>query len=670
MRPTFASKARAAEMNAAKARKLNRESSEEGSLTVPSASPMSLGAFTKFKPASRNRGNKIWKPLDLSDVYEDTPVSAPSEPQEQVNEQNFAYDSIRTRLPSPLQPQNGTIPSTTFIDGDSAGRDQRLAYAEPELDDQEWDPDLPPIQDHDEELLQTETSSSSVAADVSANRTPSIFLSNPVAPKSILPTPNQAQQAHDSAHSPYLDIQASRQVTSEGLIHNAPRVNLPKQAEQEAKLASLGVGPAAPTHDHGKHLYPSHYPSPFSTHTEDPFVDNGGYSMHNFNSVRATPFDYTAEYSRRKGTMDRDFRFPAPGLYQPVTAAQHQLYGMPFGTDEPASHLQPYSMAYDGRSQTHVGHVPSQTTPVPVIGNNQNQGVRSAKREQLLISLNNIAEASKARGQSRTVLYDPVSSQGHHPTDSTQTEPFPSIVAEQHPPVVEGSKLAGLLALSEELPWKDRPVEIHTEVMPSLSDTELAAHGRALEMGTTPNQYAVTTGNTPASKYSAYSAERIKAADKWFRTDNRGGAEMLAYLDQVSNDELAKNHSARYGLSSHRPVTPEVSTSATSSNPVTHTTAGEVANALLAPLFVTLQSYMTEPPESQPRQFGRFGVVPEWCIDRSAEGSKSFFGENWGAPPPRVGRDPRYRPIMHEPRYTVYEEGPGAVGDGFVRRRW
>ncbi|KAI9754117.1 MAG: hypothetical protein M1835_000921, partial [Candelina submexicana] len=674
MRPTFAAKARAAELNAARARKTNRESSKGNSPTVPTSTPVSLGAFTKFKPASRNRGNKVWKPLNLSDVYDDNAVGAEDEHHNHItNEEISTNDGFLAPVASSRDLPDETLHSETFFAGLSAEISPEVAYAVPELDDQEWDPDLPSVHDHEEMLPPAAACRPSVADRVAAEQAPSPAILKSIASQNALSMPKQAQQIqqiHDRTPLPYLDVQVPKPATPRDESNRSPRVNLPVQAEQEAKLASLGVGPAAPIHDHGKHIYPSHYPSAFFAHTEDPFVDVGGYNMLNFSSVRTTPFDYNAEYSRRKGTMDREFRFPGPALYQPGTAAQNQMYSVPFATNEPMPQLHPYPMAYDGRGQTFLGQGPSQPAPPSTTGNNQNHGIRSAKREQLLISLNNIAEASKARGQSRTVLYDPVSAQGHQPTDSTQTEPFPLITVEKQPPIIEGSKSNGLFEFSEELPWKDRPVEIHTEIMPSLSNAELAAHGHALEMGTTPNKQAMPGWKHPASKYSAYSAERIKAAEKWFHTDNRGGTELLAHLNQVSDNELAKAQSAEHGDSSHRQETPGVSASAAGSGRVAHPAAGDIANRLLAPLLVTLQSYLSAPPESQPRQFGRFGVVPEWCIDRSPEGSKSFFGEDWGAPPLRVGRDPRYRPMMHETRYTVYEEGPGAIGEGFIRRRW
>ena len=71
-----------------------------------------------------------------------------------------------------------------------------------------------------------------------------------------------------------------------------------------------------------------------------------------------------------------------------------------------------------------------------------------------------------------------------------------------------------------------------------------------------------------------------------------------------------------------------------------------------------LQSYVTGPDAKNPHRFGQYsGQVPEWCMDPRPGGNRSFFGDDWGAPPSRVGRDPRYRTTLHEGRYTVLEEG-------------
>ena len=81
---------------------------------------------------------------------------------------------------------------------------------------------------------------------------------------------------------------------------------------------------------------------------------------------------------------------------------------------------------------------------------------------------------------------------------------------------------------------------------------------------------------------------------------------------------------------------------------------------------INLQSYVDGTGNDD--YFGRFARVPEWCIDKSPGGNDSYFGD-WGSPPSRVGRDPRYRPTYHEGRFTVFEEPDRQGGRELVSRR-
>ncbi|KAF2090101.1 hypothetical protein K490DRAFT_62978 [Saccharata proteae CBS 121410] len=81
------------------------------------------------------------------------------------------------------------------------------------------------------------------------------------------------------------------------------------------------------------------------------------------------------------------------------------------------------------------------------------------------------------------------------------------------------------------------------------------------------------------------------------------------------------------------------------------------ASRLLLPLYETFEAYVHGGKDRHRYDyFARFGPPPEWCIDKSAKRNDSMFGEDWGEPPKRIGRDPRYRPTFHKPRYTVFED--------------
>ena len=74
---------------------------------------------------------------------------------------------------------------------------------------------------------------------------------------------------------------------------------------------------------------------------------------------------------------------------------------------------------------------------------------------------------------------------------------------------------------------------------------------------------------------------------------------------------------------------------------------------LIAPVIANLSSYRAG---EDPSPLQRYSQPPAWCIDNSEAGRKSFFNDNWGDVPKRVGRDPRYQQTMHEGRSTYFED--------------
>ncbi|KAF2805328.1 uncharacterized protein BDZ99DRAFT_466959 [Mytilinidion resinicola] len=85
----------------------------------------------------------------------------------------------------------------------------------------------------------------------------------------------------------------------------------------------------------------------------------------------------------------------------------------------------------------------------------------------------------------------------------------------------------------------------------------------------------------------------------------------------------------------------------------------KVADRLLIPLIENLREYVDEMNNSQSGgrdYFTRsFVPPPQYAVDRSGSGSHTFFGEDCGATPLRIGRDPRY---------TGYSGARQAVGVG------
>ena len=80
----------------------------------------------------------------------------------------------------------------------------------------------------------------------------------------------------------------------------------------------------------------------------------------------------------------------------------------------------------------------------------------------------------------------------------------------------------------------------------------------------------------------------------------------------------------------------------------------ELVNELLLPAMANLLSYKTDKKNLNP-----FGPPPSWAIDHTPGGNESFFSQQWGQPPQRVGRDPRYRAMQHDGRSSVFEDPTG-----------
>lgn len=74
-------------------------------------------------------------------------------------------------------------------------------------------------------------------------------------------------------------------------------------------------------------------------------------------------------------------------------------------------------------------------------------------------------------------------------------------------------------------------------------------------------------------------------------------------------------------------------------------TLPQIAEPLVASVFGTLLAYADKIVRPENRKLlSKFDSSPAWALDTSPEGRKSIFGDDWVAPPKRLGRDPRYQP--------------------------
>ncbi len=114
-------------------------------------------------------------------------------------------------------------------------------------------------------------------------------------------------------------------------------------------------------------------------------------------------------------------------------------------------------------------------------------------------------------------------------------------------------------------------------------------------------------------------------------------------------------HSRTLSGSRHAPIGSERPHNSTSNQEVSRKHA---AIDVMSNVLANLASYHGG---ENPGPTQRYSQPPAWCIDHTEAGRKSFFNDNWGDVPKRVGRDPRYQKTVHEGR-TTYFEDPNSAG--------
>ncbi|KAI4130182.1 MAG: hypothetical protein LQ347_003486 [Umbilicaria vellea] len=655
---TFAARARAAELNAVRARKASKELESDDDLV--STAPVALSAFTKFtKP--RNRG-RAWKALNLDEVHE-----ASADPDNSSNTYTtfgeLSFPKTRGTTGDDRQPfafpiseiESGQNPASRAmlhgsnavtspdLESEPSPESKNLARIVADYDVEEWNPDMP-LATVGNKSSMTRASSSHLATlqqpRPTITRQPSNNSSNKKEAdlgSSLLVAMSEGNQVFAEGQRPVKDT-FGQDAKLVGLGVHPTGATKTLGIPEEARLARLGVLPPVQRGlmMQGPSGNRSAVPPPFTPRfipsTEPYGVPTSSY-LNSTNGGNTHP---------GHGQMDFNFRFPHGSHVQ-----QHQQSQFYQGQTQYMSNA-----THHAHQSTHMASPPQDYMPsydIPA----------SSKKEMLLQGLHNVVESSKAHGgissSARTVLYDPEAR-------STAKEVTPTNAAI---PQMASKTEKGLLLASEELPWKDRPVNIHTVVTPILSNADLAALNKASTLQITPPTLAAVDGHRAGANLP--SDGRLDGAEKWWHTDVRGQEEIRKYVEQAADSHLSVRMSPAIGNT--RPLVSQAALLGDSS--ITFTNQSQVASPdvtdLMVPLLATLHSYVTDTSKQNAGYFGRYARVPEWCIDKGQGGENSFFGEDWGAPPPRVGRDPRYRPLLHEGRYTVFEEMGLRTGTGY---RW
>ncbi|KAI9778843.1 MAG: hypothetical protein M1816_003885 [Peltula sp. TS41687] len=263
------------------------------------------------------------------------------------------------------------------------------------------------------------------------------------------------------------------------------------------------------------------------------------------------------------------------------------------------------------------------------------------------------ANTAVVAGARRTVMHDPMKEQPRAPPGMTGPQ-HPSVIGTRPPgyqpsgntPAPSEISNEGwnpVTGQSEALTWRGRRVGIDTVETSTLTNEELRAHTQAWHEEREA-RFQLQSRSCLAHELRNKEAEAI--SEEWWKQDNRtqGQENLCSYLEEV-------NSRRANALS-------QASTSA----------APDTAK-LLIPLFCNLNSYMTESPYEGRGMFRDFKTPPEWSVDASSMGAgvggatiagsgrnESLFGQDSGAPPQRLGRDPRYRLVNDNGNTTIVQQ--------------
>lgn len=292
---------------------------------------------------------------------------------------------------------------------------------------------------------------------------------------------------------------------------------------------------------------------------------------------------------------------------------------------------------------------------------------RIAMREHVMKMGEQAKERTKSQANiGRTVLYDPfqdVQQRDPTPPEPVKQEALPASNSDRsslgHFPLLGLSMIPGLSDLSgrgqDPFPTTLAPsVRMPFKAASAISENDLrdSSPDREWQRGTaeTSSEQEMPTSHTSSLKQ--WDADKL---DDWLWSGNKFARQEDFHQRIMATDATPKRrtHSSSAGIkpiappSRFKPAPVPPSAPAPESNILT--------NRLLVPVLENLASYVQGPIEKRRDYFCQWVKAPEWAIDRSANGNDSFFDSQWGQPPARLGRDPRYQPIPREVRFGNFE---------------
>ena len=327
-------------------------------------------------------------------------------------------------------------------------------------------------------------------------------------------------------------------------------------------------------------------------------------------------------------------------------------------------HTPPYGKPYEAANEREI--LAPQPKPISSYD-------RSAMRHTLYKLGESARERNHSQANIRTVLHDPFQRpsapelQKTGPASAQQVRPSFSTKASDSAKVTQSSPLRRvrnkrkdiLQQSSPDTQWTKRPYEHSTPLLTKSSAIKPASQPITKTDDATQGAHVGRKQGNGAKTYEEW-------LDDWWKNGSTfARQEELHKAIMATQAADSKVHSPPAHLT---PIGPPSRNNA--AEPPT-TTVNETTTRLLIPVWENLACYVDGPKTRD--YWCPWGPAPEWCIDRSPEGNKSFFEADWGSPPQRVGRDPRYGNWSGEVRKTSSGYGDaGAVGGGWkgVDRRF
>lgn len=129
---------------------------------------------------------------------------------------------------------------------------------------------------------------------------------------------------------------------------------------------------------------------------------------------------------------------------------------------------------------------------------------------------------------------------------------------------------------------------------------------------------------------------KAEKLDEWFYSG-------LSRLHMTTTDHIVELENRDKGIVPSAPRANMANREVLSVKEIRDKSDSECAAPLIDNLFGTLVAYSDNVAQPTNRRImSKFVQAPAWALDTSEEGKKSIFGDDWVAPPKRLGRDPRY----------------------------